>query len=180
MHKLFTALKDLAATVAALFPARSPWRFPALLLLTPVLWPPGAAAAFQEPPPLFFFQVVHMGYAALLFVAFGAGLWALTKKRGRPPKVGLLLVAMLALGCWAAERAFAQALTPIVTIAGNIATVLTGPFAIAVATIGLVACGFLAMSGRMPWSAAIAVIAGIVLIFGAATIVNEISTVARN
>ena len=118
MHKLFTALKDLAATVAALFPARSPWRFPALLLLTAVLWP--------------------------------------------------------------VDPAWAQALTPIVTIAGNIATVLTGPFAVAVATIGLVACGFLAMSGRMPWSAAIAVIAGIVLIFGAATLVTEISTVARN
>ena len=118
MRKLFTALKDLAATVAALFPARSPWRFPALLLLTAVLWP--------------------------------------------------------------VDPAWAQALTPIVTIAGNIATVLTGPFAVAVATIGLVACGFLAMSGRMPWSAAIAVIAGIVLIFGAATLVTEISTVARN
>ena len=119
MHKLFTTLKDLAATVAALFPARSHWRFPALLLfLTAILWP--------------------------------------------------------------VDPAWAQALTPLVTIAGNIATVLTGPFAVAVATIGLVACGFLAMSGRMPWSAAIAVIAGIILIFGAATLVTEISTVARN
>lgn len=180
MHKLFTPLKAVAAPVRTIFPARSPWRFPALLLLlTAVLWPPGAAVAFQEPPLLFFFQVVHMGYAALLFVALGAGLWVLTKKRGRPPKVGLLLVAVLALGCWAADPAFAQALTPIVTVANNIATVLTGPFGVSVATIGLVACGFLAMSGRMPWSAAIAVIGGIILIFGAATIVTEIRGVAN-
>jgi len=87
----------------------------------------------------------------------------------------LLLAAVL----WPAPLAWAQDLTPIATVAENIATALTGTFATAVATIGLVGCGFLAMSGRMPWSAAIAVIAGIVLIFGAATLVTEIQGVAN-
>ena len=91
------------------------------------------------------------------------------------PALLLLLAAVL----WPATLAWAQDLTPVATVAGNIAAALTGDFATAVATIGLVGCGFLAMSGRMPWSAAIAVIAGIVLIFGAATLVTEISAVAN-
>lgn len=117
MHKLFTTLKDVALTVRAIFPARSQWRVPALLLLLTALWP--------------------------------------------------------------SDPAWAQNLTPIATVATNIATALQGPFAVAVATIGLIGCGFLAMSGRMPWSAAIAVIGGIILIFGAATLVTEIQSVAN-
>jgi type IV secretion system protein VirB2 len=74
--------------------------------------------------------------------------------------------------------AWAQELTPIVTIADNIANVLTGDFARAIAVIGLAACGFLAFAGRMPWGAAIAVITGIVLVFGAATLVDEIADIA--
>lgn len=106
----------------------------------------------------------------------------------RPPSLGstpgawlryallLLLVTLL----WPPALAFAQALTPIATVATNIATAMQGPFAVAVATIGLIGCGFLALSGRMPWSAAIAVIGGIILIFGAATLVTEIQGVAAN
>lgn len=98
-----------------------------------------------------------------------------TRSPWRLPSLLLLLTAAL----WPVDPAFAQALTPIATVATNIATALQGPFAVAVATIGLVACGFLAMSGRMPWSAAIAVIGGIILIFGAATLVTEIQAVAN-
>ena len=98
-----------------------------------------------------------------------------TRSRCRVPALLSLLSAVL----WPAAPAWAQNLTPIATVAQNIATALTGDFAVAVATIGLVGCGFLAMSGRMPWSAAIAVIAGIVLIFGAATLVTEIQGVAN-
>ena len=87
----------------------------------------------------------------------------------------LLLTAVL----WPAGLAWAQDLAPLTTVAENIATALTGTFATAVATIGMAACGFLAMSGRMPWGAAIAVIGGIILIFGAATLVEEIQTVAN-
>ena len=90
-----------------------------------------------------------------------------------------LLLALLTAALWPVDPAWAQALTPVATVATNIATALQGPFAVAVATIGLIGCGFLAMSGRMPWGSAIAVIAGIILIFGAATLVSEIQGVAN-
>ena len=73
----------------------------------------------------------------------------------RPALLLALLLLLIAL-LWPLEPAQAQNLRPIRTVAQNIATALTGPFATAVATIGLVGCGFLAMSGRMPWGAAIA------------------------
>jgi len=98
----------------------------------------------------------------------------------RPPwSFPFLLLAVAAAVLWPLDPAWAQALTPIATVATNIATALQGPFAVAVATIGLIGCGFLALSGRMPWSAAIAVIGGIILIFGAATLVTEIQGVAN-
>ena len=98
----------------------------------------------------------------------------------RPWSFPFLLLAAAAAVLWPLDPAWAQALTPIATVATNIATALQGPFAVAVATIGLIGCGFLALSGRMPWSAAIAVIGGIILIFGAATLVTEIQGVAAN
>ena len=90
-----------------------------------------------------------------------------------------LFLLVLYAALWPVDAAWAQALTPIATVATNIATALQGPFAIAVATIGLIGCGFMAMSGRMPWGSAIAVIGGIILIFGAATLVGEIQGVAN-
>lgn len=99
-----------------------------------------------------------------------------TRSHWRLPALLLLLTAVL----WPADPAWAQNLAPLETVATNIASALTGGFGTAVATIGLIGCGFLALSGRMPWSAAIAVIGGIILIFGAAVLVDEISTVASN
>ena len=90
-----------------------------------------------------------------------------------------LLLLLLWAALWPVDLAWAQDLAPLTTVAENIALALTGTFATAVATIGMAACGFLAMSGRMPWGAAIAVIGGIILIFGAATLVQEISDVAN-
>ncbi len=90
-----------------------------------------------------------------------------------------LFLLLLYAALWPVDRALAQNLTPIATVATNIAAALQGPFAIAVATIGLIGCGFMAMSGRMPWGSAIAVIGGIILIFGAATLVGEIQGVAN-
>lgn len=102
---------------------------------------------------------------------------ALGSPRGAWLRTALLLLLVPLL--WPVAPAFAQDLAPIATVATNIAGALQGPFAVAVATIGLIGCGFLAMSGRMPWSAAIAVIGGIILIFGAATLVTEIQGVAN-
>lgn len=103
---------------------------------------------------------------------------ALGSPRGAWLRYALLLLLVTLL--WPVAPALAQDLTPVADVATNIAAALQGPFAVAVATIGLIGCGFLAMSGRMPWSAAIAVIGGIILIFGAATLVTEIQGVAAN
>ena len=76
------------------------------------------------------------------------------------------------------DPVWAQSLAPVQSVADMFVDFLTGTFARSVAIIGLAGCGFLAMVGRMPWGAALAVIAGIILVFGAATIVDEISGLA--
>ena len=73
---------------------------------------------------------------------------------------------------------WAQALDPVQNVADMFVTFLTGAFATSIAVIGLAVCGFMAMMGRLPWGAALAVIAGIILVFGAANLVDEISTFA--
>ena len=101
-----------------------------------------------------------------------------TTRRGLPPPTWLPPAVVLALVVTALappSPAIAQDLTPALTIAEGIRDFLTGDFARAVAAIGLAACGFMAFAGRMPWSVAIAVIVGIVLVFGAATMVDEIA-----
>ena len=101
--------------------------------------------------------------------------------RGLDPPAWLTPAAVLALVCTALYPpglAWAQDLTPALTIAEGIRDFLVGDFARAIAAIGLAACGFLAFAGRMPWGVAIAVIAGIVLVFGAVTIVEELADIA--
>lgn len=87
-------------------------------------------------------------------------------------------LTLLVTALYPPSLAWAQDLTPALTIAEGIRDFLVGDFARAIAAIGLAACGFLAFAGRMPWSVAIAVIAGIVLIFGAVTIVDDLANVA--
>ena len=82
------------------------------------------------------------------------------------------------LPCSRPGLVWAQDLTPALTVAEGIRDFLVGDFARALAAIGLAACGFLAFAGRMPWSVAIAVIGGIILVFGAVTMVEEIADVA--
>ena len=73
------------------------------------------------------------------------------------------------------DLAWAQALDPVQNVADMFVEFLTGAFATSIAVIGLAVCGFMAMMGRLPWGAALAVIAGIILVFGAANLVEEIS-----
>ena len=73
------------------------------------------------------------------------------------------------------DLARAQALDPVQGVADMFVEFLTGAFARSMAIIGLAVCGFMAMMGRLPWGAALAVIGGIILVFGAATLVDEIS-----
>ncbi len=74
--------------------------------------------------------------------------------------------------------AWAQVLEPAEDVAEMVVNFMTGPFATSIAVIGMAACGFMAMMGRLPWGAALAVIGGIILIFGAANIVEEIQDAA--
>ena len=85
----------------------------------------------------------------------------------------LILTAFLML--LAPDLAWAQALDPVQGVADMFVDFLTGTFARSMAIIGLAVCGFMAMMGRLPWSAALAVIGGIILVFGAAALVDEIS-----
>ena len=106
---------------------------------------------------------------------------ARTALRGLAPPAWLYPATALLLLCAAlfpASLAWAQDLTPAVTIAEGIQEFLVGDFARACAVIALAACGFLAFAGRMPWSVAIAVIGGIVLVFGAVTMVDELADIA--
>ena len=103
--------------------------------------------------------------------------------QGLTPPAWLYPAAVLALVFTALDPpglAWAQDLTPAVTIAEGIRDFLVGDFARACAAIGLAACGFLAFAGRMPWTVAIAVIGGIVLIFGAVTMVEELADIAED
>ena len=77
------------------------------------------------------------------------------------------------------DIAWAQALDPVQGVADMFVEFLTGAFATSIAVIGLAVCGFMAMMGRLPWGAALAVIAGIILVFGAANLVEEISGFAE-
>ena len=64
----------------------------------------------------------------------------------------------------------ARSLAPVENSADFFVTFLTGPFARSIALIGLAVCGFMAMAGKLPWRAALAVIDGIILVFGAAVL----------
>jgi type IV secretion system protein VirB2 len=79
------------------------------------------------------------------------------------------MVALLVLP----ELAFAAG--PGETTAQNVLNWLTGTIARSIATIAVVAVGYGCLKGRIEFERGIAVIAGIVFIFGAATVVNMAS-----
>ena len=87
----------------------------------------------------------------------------------------LMFVAFACIVLLIPDLAWTQALDPVQGVADMFVDFLTGTFARSMAIIGLAVCGFMAMMGRLPWSAAIAVIGGIILVFGAAALVDEIS-----
>ena len=94
-------------------------------------------------------------------------------KRNFQSLVGLSLFGML---LFAAEPAFAQAasLEPLENLADFIVEFMTGTFATSVAIIAVASLGYLGFTGRLRWGVAGSVIVGIVLIFGAAAIVEAI------
>jgi len=80
-----------------------------------------------------------------------------------------LMTATLAL---AASPAFAQDLSPIVTMLESVEAAMTGPIGVAVSTLAVIGTGFMCMMGRLNWGWFASVIIGIVLIFSAGTIVD--------
>ena len=82
-------------------------------------------------------------------------------------KPGLLgmLVAIAAV-----SPAAAQDLSPITTMLTAIGTALTGPVGRALGLVALAAVGVLFLTGRMNWLYAGSVVVGLVILFGAATI----------
>jgi len=82
------------------------------------------------------------------------------------------VLAGLALALLTAD-AFAQGtLAPVQSTLQTLVTALTGPIATSLAILAVIACGFLAWSGRLTWGIAGSVIFGIVLVFGSAQIVQ--------
>ncbi|MCZ8272646.1 MAG: TrbC/VirB2 family protein [Microcystis sp. LE19-4.1E] len=72
-----------------------------------------------------------------------------------------------------AGEAFAQGtLQPVQSTLQTLVQALTGPIATSLAILAVIACGFLAFTGRLTWGIAGSVIFGIVLVFGSAQIVQ--------
>jgi type IV secretory pathway VirB2 component (pilin) len=94
-------------------------------------------------------------------------------------RVGVLAGALLALHMLAASAAHAQDLQPINEISEYIQNFLTGRLATSVAVISVAVVGYLFWSGRIAVEAALAVIGGIAIVFGAAQIVAILEAVAR-
>ena len=76
--------------------------------------------------------------------------------------------------------ALAQAsdLAPITNLSDFILGFLTGPFARSIAGIAVVALGIMAKAGRLKWQYAGSVIFGIALVFGGATIADQLANAA--
>lgn len=80
-------------------------------------------------------------------------------------------------GLWLSllDPSIAAATTSLETAATNILTALTGTLGKTLATLAVIALGFMAMFGKLAWDTAIKVIVGITLVFGAATVITWIA-----
>ena len=80
------------------------------------------------------------------------------------------ILAALALGLLGAHPALAQDLSPINTFFTTLGTALTGTTGRAIGLVALAAVGILFLFGRMNMGFAISIVVGLVILFGAATI----------
>ena len=77
------------------------------------------------------------------------------------------------LGVWACVPELAYA-APWDSAASSVLAIFTGGLTRTIAIIAVIACGIAAIAGKLSWDWAIKIIVGIVLVFGAATIVDYI------
>ena len=83
-----------------------------------------------------------------------------------------IVLACLAFAIVTADAMAQGTLAPVQSTLQTLVTALTGPIATSLAILAVIACGFLAWSGRLTWGIAGSVIFGIVLVFGSAQIVQ--------
>ena len=84
-------------------------------------------------------------------------------------------IAAVALALsFAAAPAFAQDLSPINTFFTTLGTALTGTTGRAIGLVALAAVGIFFLMGRMNWMFAGSVVMGLVILFGAGTILSGI------
>ncbi len=100
---------------------------------------------------------------------------AVAKRETSQKTIFWLLSAFVALSMFFPEFAFAE---PWDSAAKKIVEIFTGGLARTLAIIAVIACGIMAIAGRLSWDWAIKIIIGIVLIFGAATIVDYLISAA--
>ena len=86
----------------------------------------------------------------------------------------LVIVAVLTSSdaAWATGATF----QPLNTALTGVLTFMTGTFATTAATVAVAAVGFLALTSRIPWSWCFSVVIGVALIFGAAQIVQSLTS----
>lgn len=83
-----------------------------------------------------------------------------------------ILYAVLVAGCFAPRLALAG---PWDGVGDAVLQIFTGGLGRSLATVGVIACGIMALFGRLSWQWAGNIIIGIVLIFGGAAIVDYFS-----
>jgi type IV secretion system protein VirB2 len=85
-------------------------------------------------------------------------------------RVVLCTLAMIA----AASPAVAQDLSPVNTFFTSLGTALTGPTGRAIGLVALAGVGLMFLTGRMNWGFALSIVLGLVILFGAGTILGGI------
>ena len=94
----------------------------------------------------------------------------LTPSHRRIAVVGITLAAC------AASPVFAQDLSPINTFFSTLGTALTGTTGKAIGLVALAAVGLMFLMGRMNWAFAGSVCLGLVILYGAGTILSGMTT----
>jgi len=88
------------------------------------------------------------------------------------------IVSAIMLSCLISSPAFAATLDPIQNIVNEIVTALTGPLGIAIGTLIIAGTGLGAAMGRLEWRTFFMAFIGLVMVYGAATIVAGIVATA--
>jgi len=84
-------------------------------------------------------------------------------------------LAVSALFLLSSHPSLAQDFGGVTTFLDAVVEAITGEIGVAIASIAVMAVGFMFMTGRMDWTHAVAVVLGIAIVFGAATFVDGLS-----